>query len=69
MSGIVQDLSFCVWSVSFSIMSSRSIPTVAGVSGPFLFEAEEYFVVECFLHSFVLTMRSLRSNMKSYLFF
>ena len=39
-SGIIQYLSFCVWFISFSLMFSRFIHTVAHVKISFLFMAE-----------------------------
>lgn len=67
MSGVVQDLTFRVWPVSLSITSCRCAPPVAGVSMSFLFEPEESSVGrgEGSLCSFALTVRSLRSHMKS----
>jgi len=38
----LQDLFVCIWPVSWSILSSRSVPVVAGVRIPFLFRAGSY---------------------------
>ena len=46
--GIVEYLPFCVWLLSLSIMSSRSIWVVACVSTPLPFMAERYCTVWIF---------------------
>ena len=48
-SGMVQYLSFCVWLISLSIMSLRFVYTIACARIPFLFKAEQYFIV-CIHH-------------------
>ena len=45
MSGIIECLSFCVWLISLSIMSSRFIHIAACVRISFLFKAEKYSIV------------------------
>ena len=54
--GITQDETSCIWLLSLSIMFSRFIQVVAGISTSFFFFLTEYYCVVCVYHNLFILL-------------